>query len=420
MSPGNNWERHHAKRENTIGRSCLGGDGGRAVGGRPRRRARRRSARDDTHGLCVSLSGPYAPGAATTTVGNYDLWLHDVNEAGGIYLSKYDKKVPVEFIVYDDRSQLEEAVRLTERLMLEDEVDFVLPPWGTATHMAVGRLYERHGYPLLAFTCTVERSIDLSGKWKNVFWLLSPPSHLVGAIKDSIDALRAADKINDKVAIAYMTDQLGVEMATAATDLFTEAGYDIVYNKSYPPTTGGPVAAGQGDEATRARHLPRLQLSPRCDDAHRAIDGARLQSEVLLRGSGAAPSLFRRQVRRRQDRWLTGIGGIDPGLQSIQDYVARYRAVIGEEPDLTGGPVVYGSLEMLQQAIESVGELDREKVLAALRDTSFDTVAGNLEIKDQMLVGYWRLGQWQGGEWVGLEPSSRDGARPVLFPKPTW
>ena len=91
-------------------------------------------------------------GAATTTVGNYDLWLHDVNEAGGIYLSKYDKRVPVEFIVYDDRSQLEEAVRLTERLMLEDKVDFVLPPWGTATHMAVGRLYERHGYPLLAFT----------------------------------------------------------------------------------------------------------------------------------------------------------------------------------------------------------------------------------------------------------------------------
>ena len=371
-------------------------------------------------GYAVSLSGPYAPGAATTTVGNYDLWLHDVNEAGGIYLSKYDKRVPVEFIVYDDRSQLEEAVRLTERLMLEDEVDFVLPPWGTATHMAVGRLYERHGYPLLAFTCTVERSIDLSTRWKNVFWLLSPPSHLVGAIKDSIDALRAEGRVNDKVAIAYMTDQLGVEMATAATDLFTEAGYDIVYNKSYPPTAS--------DLSQQVKEMKGLEPDTFLGFSY-PLDAMMFveQSMVLdfnpkffYSAVGPPHPYFVGKFGADKIDGLTGIGGIDPGLQSIQDYVARYRAVIGEEPDLTGGPVVYGSLEMLQQAIESVGELDREKVLAALRDTSFDTVAGNLEIKNQMLVGYWRLGQWQGGEWVGLEPSGRDGARPVLFPKPTW
>jgi branched-chain amino acid transport system substrate-binding protein len=32
----------------------------------------------------------------------------------------------------------------------------------------------------------------------------------------------------------------------------------------------------------------------------------------------------------------------------------------------------------------------------------------------------WQVGQWQGGEFYGLEPAGKQGAKPVLFPKPEW
>ena len=34
-------------------------------------------------GYAISLTGPNAPGAAVTTIPNYDLWVKEVNAAGG-------------------------------------------------------------------------------------------------------------------------------------------------------------------------------------------------------------------------------------------------------------------------------------------------------------------------------------------------
>jgi branched-chain amino acid transport system substrate-binding protein len=118
---------------------------------------------------------------------------------------------------------------------------------------------------------------------------------------------------------------------------------------------------------------------------------------------------------------MLGMGGLDPNLPSVQEYIARYREVIGEEPDLTGGPPVYASLQMLQAAIEEVGDIkDREKIAELIGTTTFDTVAGPLHFEGHILANYWVVGQWQDGQWVGVQPSTREGAKPVLFPKPKW
>ena len=43
-------------------------------------------------GYAVSLSGVNAQGAATTTLPGYDLWVKDVNDAGGISLSRAQRE----------------------------------------------------------------------------------------------------------------------------------------------------------------------------------------------------------------------------------------------------------------------------------------------------------------------------------------
>jgi branched-chain amino acid transport system substrate-binding protein len=32
----------------------------------------------------------------------------------------------------------------------------------------------------------------------------------------------------------------------------------------------------------------------------------------------------------------------------------------------------------------------------------------------------WAVGQWQNGEIVGVYPANKAGAKPLLFPKPSW
>ena len=87
-------------------------------------------------GYAISKTGPFAGGAGVTTLPNYQVWVKDVNAAGGIMLG--GKRVPIEVVEYDDRSNSEEAVKAIERLATQDKVDFILPPWGTGLNLAVG------------------------------------------------------------------------------------------------------------------------------------------------------------------------------------------------------------------------------------------------------------------------------------------
>ena len=82
-------------------------------------------------GYAISLSGVNAQGAGTTTLPGYQLWVHDVNAKGGIMVKEFGKRIPVEVIQYDDTSSAETMLRLEEKLMSQDKVDFVLPPWST-------------------------------------------------------------------------------------------------------------------------------------------------------------------------------------------------------------------------------------------------------------------------------------------------
>src|SRR5262245_17529604 len=79
-------------------------------------------------GYAITQSGPLGPGADSTTISAYRLWQKTVNDAGGIMLKKFNKKVPVDFVSYDDQGKPDELLKLTERLIQQDRVDMVLSP----------------------------------------------------------------------------------------------------------------------------------------------------------------------------------------------------------------------------------------------------------------------------------------------------
>ena len=118
-------------------------------------------AQDDaiTIGYAVSKSGPNAGGADMTVTPNYELWVQQVNEAGGLKLPD-GRQLPIEVIAYDDRSSAEEVVRAVERLATQDEVDFILPPWGTGFNLAVAPLMAKFGYPHLAGAAVTDKASE--------------------------------------------------------------------------------------------------------------------------------------------------------------------------------------------------------------------------------------------------------------------
>jgi branched-chain amino acid transport system substrate-binding protein len=116
-------------------------------------------------GYAISLSGVNAQGAATTTLPGYELWVKDVNDKGGIMVKEFGKRIPVEVVAkYDDTSSAETLLRLEEKLMSQDKVDFVLPPWSTGFNLAAAPIFAKYGYPQLAVTANANDESNLSSK----------------------------------------------------------------------------------------------------------------------------------------------------------------------------------------------------------------------------------------------------------------
>src|SRR5262245_38520682 len=128
-------------------------------------------------GYAISLSGVNAQGAAVTTLSGYKLWVDDVNKKGGLMIKEFGKRIPIEVTEYDDTSNAETMVRLVERLMTQDKVDFVLPPWSTGFNLASAPVFARNGYPQLAVTAKSNDAANLLKQIATPVFFTTEPRH---------------------------------------------------------------------------------------------------------------------------------------------------------------------------------------------------------------------------------------------------
>lgn len=71
----------------------------------------------------------------------YELWLERINAAGGINVG--GKKMKVEIITYDYQTSEQRAQQLTEKLIVDDKVDFMTAPFGSGHTKVVAGVAER-------------------------------------------------------------------------------------------------------------------------------------------------------------------------------------------------------------------------------------------------------------------------------------
>ncbi|MGQ4878055.1 amino acid ABC transporter substrate-binding protein [Billgrantia sp. LNSP4103-1] len=368
-------------------------------------------------GYAVSDTGPYAGGAGTTITPNYKLWVEEVNKAGGIRVG--ERQLPIEVVAYDDRSSSEEAVRAVERLINQDEVHFVLPPWGTALNLAVAPVLHRAGYPHLAVTAVSDRQQDLMDRWPRLFFFLSTSTHYAEGIVTMLEELRESGEIEGRVAMVNVADQFGIELANAAQALLQEANFDVVYSQSYPPGSQdmqGIInsARQQEPEAFLAFSYPPETIA--ITDQAQTLD---FNPPLFYTAVGTAFPLFKNRFDDNVEGVL-GIGGVDTDSEVMADYIERHTEMTGQAPDLWASAPTYASLQVLQQAIERAGSIDHEQVVAEMENGTFDTVLGEITLNGRAYWEGWQVGQWQDGVFRAIGPSDREGAAEIVLPKPDW
>ncbi len=364
-------------------------------------------------GYAISLSGPQAAGAMLTTVPNYRLWVDEVNKAGGLMLKKYNKRIPIEATEIDDRSNNEDMVRLVERLMTVDKVDIVLSPWGTGPNLQAAPTFAKNGYPQIMGTAGSNKIDDLVSKFPTMLWFLAKPDDQVKSLVDTMAALKKAGKIGDGVSIFVVQHPFGQEYSATLKPQLATAGFKVVYETSYPLGVSDLSAQIKAAKATNPDTMLALSYPP---DTFMLTDQAianDFNPKMKFLGVGTAFPSYKGKFGDKING-VFGLGGWDPNGPGMQDYFARHKAFNKGEPDRWASAATYAGLQMLQQAIEKVGEIDRAKILQEMRTGTFKTVQGDLKLTGNRDAGAWHIGQWQGGEFFGIAPNRPGAKQPMV------
>jgi branched-chain amino acid transport system substrate-binding protein len=195
-----------------------------------------RAARADSIVLKVGVvgpkTGPLAPGAAVTHFPPWRLWVHEVNARGGLKLKSGLAKI--ELIEYDDRTQPPETIKAVERLATVDKADWIGGVFATGFNLACAPTFAKYGYPQVALSCVTDQAPALIKKYSGLFvFQQSTTTYAKGAI-NVLQKLKDGGQIGNKIAVVNVGDDFGIELANAGRPLFKGAGFEIVYDKSYP------------------------------------------------------------------------------------------------------------------------------------------------------------------------------------------
>jgi branched-chain amino acid transport system substrate-binding protein len=366
-------------------------------------------------GYTLSATGPYSVGAGITQAPNYALWAEQVNGKGGL-LVKGEGRRPVEFVSTDDRSEIETAVRFYEKLMTEDKVDLILPPWGTAMNFAVAPVANRHGYPMIGPTVSSNKLKDLSLPYFYV--ILQQPDALMGALADLLRELRAQGKIS-KVGLAYVNDLFGIEMHASAGAALKQAGLEVVDTKSYALGAKDVSPILKGFKAAGVDCLVGLTYPPDNILMTTQAKEADFNPAVYFTAVGTAFPFFRDRFKGAEG--VMGIAGWNPKVKTpgAREYFDAHVKKFQKEPDRWASAFAYASLQVLERCAGEVG-LDRKRVKEMLDSTEFTTVVGSVKfVKGINTVTPGMVGQWQRGEFELVQPKAWATGSAVV-PKPAW
>lgn len=367
-------------------------------------------------GWITSLSGILATAVATTTAPAYEIWLEEVNAKGGIYVKEYGKKLPVEIIKYDNKSDVGTMTKLLEKVILEDKVDFILAPWGTAMLYAAAPVANKYKYILLGNAGGAIKLKEIMPKLPYVFSVLNMADTQMPLLAEILAEMKVK-----KAAIVYIQDLHGIEYRDQAVKDLKKQNIEVVMNKSFPHGT---------------KDLSPLLKEAKTANVDAFIGMVYPDEAFLITGQamevGFSPKAFFLTVGPMLTQYRDAFGakaveGIMGGgawnektspeaKKFAETLMTKYKGI-----EYWGQLFYYSSMQFFEKAIEEAGTLNQAKIRDVMATKTFNTAMGPMKF-DKTRINMTHpgeIGQWQNGMFEIIDPGKKRTAKPI-YPKPEW
>jgi branched-chain amino acid transport system substrate-binding protein len=370
-------------------------------------------------GFSVSLTGGLA-GAGKAHLLSKQIWAEEINAKGGLLGRQ------VKLVYYDDQTNAAIVPGIYAKLIDVDKVDLVM---GAATNLIVAAMPQIMQHKKMVMVLV---ALGSNAEFKYAKYFQSAPfgpdsnGVLSEAFFEVAKTLTPAPKT---VALVGADAEYSNNVLTGARINAKKFGLQVVYDRSYPPTTVDYSPIVRAIQATNPDVVLVASYPPDSVGMVRAATEAGLKTQLF---GGAMVGLQFGALMGQLGEKLNGVVNFHFYVPSekmnfpgIAQFLSKFQAQAkdaGVDPlGFYQPPFAYAAMQVLEQAVKATGTLDDDKLAAYIHKTAFQTIVGEIKFND---LGEWAVArpimlQFQNVQGAGLD-QFKTGHKQVIVSPPQY
>jgi len=372
-----------------------------------------------TLGAAISLTGRYSVNGQFTKAG-YDMAVDRINADGGVKIDEKRYKFAITY--YDDESTPARGAQLTERLINQDGIKYMLGPYSSGLTKAMAPVTEKYGVPMVEANGA---SVSLfTHGYKYLFAVLSTTEqYLQSAVQ--LAAKLSPEPGATRIAVAFENDPFSQDVRKGVLDDAKRLGLKVVIDDKLPPELSDMTATLTKVKALKPDALLISGHDKGAALAIRQIAEQRVNVPLLALTHCESAEIIKKfgadaNYALCSAQWAPTLTYSDPLFGSASDYAAAFEKLYDYVPPYQSAESSAAVL-VYRDAFERAQSLDPAAIRDALSSTDMMTFYGPVRFDEagRNVAKGMVLYQVQDQEFVVVAPEEWADAR-VLYPTPPW
>ncbi len=365
-------------------------------------------------GASLPLTGEFSqPGTAASQ--GYEIWQDMINDEGGL-LGR-----DVELEILDDGSDQNTVVSDYNRLISQERVDLLLGTFSSLLNLPASAVAERNR---MVYVEPAGGAPEIFERGFKYLFFAQPATapHQADIFVEYIESLPEGDR-PQTAAYPTQDDPFTVPVIDTIQSELESMGVETVYSNVYPPDTTNFDTIANAISSESPDLVAQGAVFEDGVGLIRSMQEADFSPQILFQTSAPSNSTQYSDgvgVENTEGVFYTVSWSPDADYPLNADFVEAYDQEFGGEPPEDAADA-FAAAQVLQAAVEGVGEIDQDAIADYLHDNSVETILGELSwdetgAPEQEFI----LAQWQSGSPEVVLPEEVATVDQIIFPKPDW
>ena len=342
--------------------------------------------------------------------------LEEIKQAGGVLGKK------VELIIEDDTGEPSVGIAAAEKLIARDKVVALIGGYSSTITYAQLNAIQRHE-PFVAWVGASSTKVEHEFGPKKWFFHYHPwDYHRQSTVRDFLLSVSPQPKA---VAVAYEDGIYGTTSRDYVVKYLKEKGFNVVFDERFKSGSSDftPMltkikrtnpdvfywVAYAGDTTLIMKQAKEIDFNPK------------LFLSVAVNFPQYKPSLG------ATGDYVSGVDVWIPGMKLPETvkWMEKFKKAYPDRTPEYWVPLAYTNLMTVVEAIKKAGSTDKEKLIAAMQRTDYNSPMGKMTFKKSEEGGLHQaideqiVTQWQAGVSHVVYPASKATSK-LIYPTPNW